>query len=99
MSDVRITVSPPTPNSQQRPIFATRVERTLDAATLGWTEIDTLLIGDPQEIVLQQVDPGTHFFRAITIDDAGDESPGNNEVSVTIGFELPSDGTIDAVVE
>lgn len=99
MSDIRITVSPPTPSSRQRPIVSTRVERTLDAATLGWAEITTLPIGDPQEIVLQQVDPGEHFFRSLTIDDAGDESLGDNVVSAIIGFDLPSDATLTVSIE
>ena len=95
MTDIRIIVTPPVPNNRQRRVIETRVERSIDPDSLGWTEIRTIPIEeDPQEIVLQQVDPGTHYFRSITFDDAGAESPGENVTPAEIGFDDPSDAVL-----
>ena len=100
MTDIRIIVTAPTPSATQLPVAATRVERSIDPDALGWSPVDTLLIdADPQEIVLQQVDVGTHYFRSITIDTDGEGSLGDNVRSAVVGYDAPSDGTIEVILE
>ena len=100
MTDIRIIVTPPTPSAVQLPILETRVERSIDPDTLGWAPVDTLPIDAvPQEIVLQQVDVGTHYFRSITVDTDLATSPGENIQSAIVGYDAPSDGAITVTLE
>lgn len=84
MSNVRLSWTLPTPTPAQRPIAHVAVSARVDEA-LPWTEI-AVVAGT--ELLIQDVAPGTWFYRAIVVDDEGRESE-PAFVSASVSFDAP----------
>lgn len=88
MSNVRLSWNLPTPSPSQRPIAGVRIEINADPTTLPWTEQDTIAPDLPQELLFVDAAAGEQFYRAIVIDDAGEEGI-PVETSADIPFDAP----------
>lgn len=95
MSDVRLTWELQEPTSRQRPLEHIRVDFRV-SADLPWTEQDRVSPDGPQELLFQDVAPGTFFYRVTPVDDRGTESPFPAEVQADIDFDAPS-GVVNLV--
>lgn len=89
MSNVRLSWELEEPTARQRPLDYVLVEfRVSDS--LPWTEQDRVAPDAPQELLFQDVAPGTFFYRVTPVDDAGTKSPFPAEAQAAIDFDPPS---------
>lgn len=89
--NVRFNVVWTEPGPRQRPLSHVRIE-TRVSTDLPWTAIG--VISYPNTDLLEQdVPPGTHFYRAVVVDDADVESLNPLQASIEIPFDPPSDLT------
>ena len=98
MANVRLTWVLPNVSTRQRPLAHTTIDARV-SADLPWTPIANVPANSADtpttEAVLEDVAPGTWFYRARAFDDQGtDGNPAHAQVSV--GFDRP--GTISEFV-
>lgn len=87
--NVRFNIVWTEPGPRQRPLSHARIE-TRVSTDLPWTAIG--VISYPNTDLLEQdVPPGTHFYRAVVVDDADVESLNPLQASIEIPFDPPSD--------
>lgn len=90
MSNVRLRWTLPTPGPRQRPIAYVRIDvRASD--TLPWTEQDRVTPDVvPQELLFENVAPGTHYYRGVVVDDQGAEDLAPKNTSIVVPYDPPS---------
>ena len=82
MSNVRLTWTLPSVGATQREIEHTRIEFRVDGAP-QWTEQTLVPTDVAQELLFQDVAPGTYFYRATVVDIDGNEgAPAETQVDV-----------------
>lgn len=86
-SNVRLTWVLTEPSSSQAAIAATRIDARV-SDELPWTEINTVAAPD-SELLVENVAPGTWFYRAVALDAGGREAEDQPTVSLDVPFELP----------
>lgn len=90
MSNVRLTWTLPTVSPRQRAIQHTRIDFRVDPS-FPWTQQDVVSPDVNQELLFQDVAPGTHFYRGTVVDVDGREGlPAFTQVDVP--FDAP--GTV-----
>ena len=98
MSNVRLTWDLPAVTPRQRPIQFTEISVRVDPS-LPWTVQDTVAPDVTQELVLFDVAPGDHFYRAVIVDADGVRGA-EVETNIAVPFDPPGVvSTFTAVLE
>ena len=79
----------PTVGPRQAPLKHVRIEKRV-ATTLPWTLIADVPVAETQ-LLFQDIQPGTHFFKGTVFD--ADDQPSKNpkEATLTVPFDPPGD--------
>jgi len=98
MANVRLTWALPSVSGRQRAIQHARVDIRV-SPDLPWTLQDTVAPDVSQELLFQDVAPGTHFYRVTVVDVDGAEGV-PAETSADVPFDPPGTVTnLTATVE
>ena len=98
MTDIRVEVIDPQVSPRQRPLARTVLETRI-STSLPWTEVETFQAAEsPKVLVLNDVPPGVHYFRAIAFDiDDKPGAPGLGQANVA--FDVPGEPTVNVTVQ
>lgn len=93
MNDVLLTWALPLVGKNQRPIAHVRIDSRV-SDSLPWSPVNTVKPDGPQQLLIEDLAPGTWSFRAVVVDTAGLESKNPATTKATIDEPLVEPGDV-----